>query len=115
MQTTSYAARAYRSSAGHRSLREQEADVFRRAIGALRATRDAGEAARARALADNRRLWGTVVDLMRDPDNALPEPLRAQIVSIGLAVQRDMDGGSPDWDFLIGINEQIAAGLCGQG
>lgn len=117
MQSTSYAARAYRTSAGHRSVREQEADVFRRANGALRSTRDpdTGTVARARALADNRRLWSTVVDLMRDPDNALPEALRAQIVSIGLAVQRDMEGANPDWDFLIAINEQIAAGLSGQG
>ena len=115
MQTTSYAARAYRSSAGHRSLREQEADVFRRANGALRANRDAGPVARTQALSDNRQLWGTVVDLMRDPANALPEALRAQIVSIGLAVQRNMDGEKPDWDFLIAINEQIAAGLSGQG
>ena len=115
MQMTSYAARAYQASSGRRSLREQEADVFRRVNGALRTTRDAGEMARIRALADNRRLWGTIMDLVRDPANALPEPLRAHIVSIGLAVQRDMDGANPDWDFLIGINEQIAAGLCGQG
>ncbi|MGS0626128.1 flagellar biosynthesis regulator FlaF [Ralstonia sp. VS2407] len=115
MQMTSRAARAYQASSGHRSLREQEADVFRRANGALRATRDAGPTARIRALADNRRLWGTVFALMRDPHNALPEGLRAQIVSIGLAVQRDMEGETPDWDFLIGINDQIAAGLSGQG
>lgn len=115
MQMTSYAARAYQASSGHRSLREQEADVFRRVNGALRVTRDAGEMARTRALADNRRLWGTVMDLMRDPANALPEPLRAQIVSIGLVVQRNMDGANPDWDFLIAINEQIVAGLSGQG
>lgn len=115
MQMTAYAARAYRASSGHRSLREQEADVFRRVNGALRSTRDADDMARVRALADNRRLWSAVVDLMRDPANGLPEALRAHIVSIGLAVQRDMDGAKPDWDFLIAINEQIAAGLCGQG
>lgn len=115
MQMMSYAARAYQTSSGRRSPREQEADVFRRANGALRSMRDAGDVARTRALADNRRLWGVVMDLMRDPDNALPAPLRAQIVSIGLAVQRNMDAENPDWDFLIGINEQIAAGLSGQG
>ncbi len=66
------------------------------------------------AIADNRRLWLTVADLMRDPLNALPEDLRASIVSVGMAVQREMEQESPDFDFLIGINENIAAGLSGQ-
>ena len=64
-----------------------------------------------RAIADNRRLWLTVNDLMRDPLNALPQDLRASIVSVGLAAQREMDRDSPDFDFLISINENIAAGL----
>ena len=68
-----------------------------------------------RALADNRRLWMTVHDLMRDPDNSLPAQLRASIVSVGLAVQREMDRDSPDFDFLIAINENFAAGLSDQG
>ena len=51
----------------------------------------AGPIPRVRALADNRRLWLTVADLMRDPENALPLELRASIVSVGLAVQREMD------------------------
>jgi flagellar protein FlaF len=67
-----------------------------------------------RALADNRRLWMTVGDLMRDPGNALPATLRAAILSVGLAVEREMDRESPDFDFLIEINEQLAAGLSGQ-
>ncbi len=55
-----------------------------------------------------------VTDLMRDPDNALPEALRASIISVGRSVQREMDGDTPDFDFLISINENIAAGLAGQ-
>lgn len=113
MPAPSLATRAYRASASHRSLRDQEADVFRYAIGALRSARDEGPLPRVKALADNRRLWGTVTDLMRDPDNKLPEALRAQIVSLGLAVQRNMDGEAPDFDFLIGVNENMAAGLSG--
>ena len=42
MPTLTQAARAYEAAATHRSLREQEADVFRRATGALKAARDAG-------------------------------------------------------------------------
>ncbi len=74
-----------------------------------------GTLPRVRAIADNRRLWMTVSDLMRDPLNALPEELRASIVSVGLTVQREMDREAPDFNFLIAINENIAAGLSGQG
>jgi len=109
------AARAYASAATYRSQRDQEADVFRRATGALKSARDAGQMPRVRAIADNRRLWLTVNDLMRDPLNPLPPNLRASIVSVGLAVQREMDRDSPDFDFLIAINENIAAGLSEQG
>jgi flagellar protein FlaF len=115
MSTMSQATRAYGNAATHRSLREQESDVFRRAIGALQAARDAGAVPRIQAIADNRRLWVTINDLMRDPLNTLPQELRASIVSVGLAVQREMEGETPDFDFLIAINENIAAGLSGQG
>ena len=55
----------------------------------------------------------TVSDLMRDPTNALPQDLRASILSVGITVQREMDEQSPDFDFLISINESIAQGLRG--
>jgi flagellar protein FlaF len=108
------ATRAYEAAATHRTQREQEADVFRRATGALKTARDADSLKRVRAIADNRLLWMTVADLMRDPVNALPTELRASIVSVGLAVQREMDRESPDFDFLIAVNENIAAGLAGR-
>ena len=85
--------------------------MFRRAIGALKAARAADALQRVRALADNRRLWMAVHDLMSDPTNNLPPPLRASIVSVGLAVQREMDRDAPDFAFLIAINESMAAGL----
>jgi flagellar protein FlaF len=113
MQTQARAAQAYRASSGHRNLREQEADVIRQTIGALRAARSQGLISQVRALADNRRLWTVVIDQLRDPANALPDTLRASIISVGLAVQREMDKQSPDFDFLIGVNENIAAGLSG--
>jgi flagellar protein FlaF len=108
------ATQAYAAAATHRSPREQEADVFRRANGALMTARNADPLQRVRAIADNRRLWLTVSDLMRDPSNALPVELRASVVSVGIAVQREMDRDSPDFDFLIAVNENIAAGLAGQ-
>lgn len=111
----SQAARAYASAATHRNQREQEADVLRRATGALKAARELGNIPRVQAIADNRRLWSTIADLMRDPLNSLPEDLRASIVSVGLAVQREMDRETPNFEFLIAINENIAAGLSNQG
>jgi flagellar protein FlaF len=115
MPNMNQAAYAYKSAANHRSHREQEADVFHRAIGALRAAREAEPLSRARALSDNRLLWLTVNDLMRDPANSLPLDLRASILSVGLAVQREMDRDRPDFDFLISVNENIAAGLTSGG
>jgi flagellar protein FlaF len=115
MQTMTQAARAYQAASSHRSRRAQEADVFRRAIGALKAARDAGPITRVRALADNRRLWLAVNDLMHDPASALPAELRASIVSVGVVVQREMDRDAPNFDFLISVNEHIAAGLSDPG
>lgn len=115
MTSLQHAAMAYQAASDKRSTREQEADVFRRANGALRAARNAGPIDRVRALADNRRLWVTVTDLVRDPSNALPNELRAAIASVGRAVQREMDQPEPDFDFLVGVNADLAAGLSGAG
>lgn len=115
MPNVTTAARAYEAAATQRSAREQEADVFRRAIGALKSARDSEPISRIRAIADNRRLWLAVTDLTRDPGNALPQELRASIVSVGIAVQREMDRSTPNFDFLISINEHIAEGLSANG
>lgn len=113
MQTMTRATNAYQKASAHRSLREQEADTFHHATGALRTARGGEAIQRARAIADNRRLWLAVNDLVRDPDNALPAELRASIASIAIAVRREMERDNPDFDFLISINENIAAGLLG--
>jgi flagellar biosynthesis regulator FlaF len=114
MSNASHAIQAYRTASRFRSQRDQEADVFRQAVAGLRSARDASEIQQIRALADNRRLWMTVTDLMRDPENGLPEPLRASIISVGLTVQREMAREAPDFEFLISVNENLAAGLAGQ-
>ncbi|MEO8714529.1 MAG: flagellar biosynthesis regulator FlaF [Acetobacteraceae bacterium] len=115
MQTMTRATSAYQQAAGHRSLRQQEADIFHQATGALRAARAGQSIERARAIADNRRLWLTVSDPMSDPANALPTGLRASIASVGISVRREMESAHPDFDFLIAINEHMAAGLADRG
>ncbi|WP_424135237.1 flagellar biosynthesis regulator FlaF [Roseomonas chloroacetimidivorans] len=112
---------AYRAARAAQPVRAQEADVFRRVTGALRAAQNlnGGEGVEAglravRALADNRRLWLAVEGVLVDPTNALPTPLRASIISVGRAVIREMEKDEPDLGFLIEVNENMAAGLSGQ-
>lgn len=111
--TSNAARRGYETASSFRSTREQEADVFRRVNGALRASEQGSPVQRVRALADNRRLWRTMSDLLRDPDNGLPRETRAALLSIGLTVEREMEEDQPDLAFLIAVNENIAAGLSG--
>ncbi len=113
MNLSQHAVRAYRVASESRNLREQEADVFRHANTILNTARTAGPIAQTRAVADNRRLWSLVTLLVSDSENQLPLPLRAQLASLGVAVQRELGKPEPDFDFVIGINEHIAAGLSG--
>jgi flagellar biosynthesis regulator FlaF len=115
MQTSLRAATAYRASAAHRSDRQREADIFLQVISTLRTARTAGPVPRVRALADNRRLWMTVMDVVRDPLNRLPDGTKSGLISIGLAVEREMDRDSPNFDFLIEVNQHIVAGLTADG
>lgn len=108
------AGRAYAAAASVRTPREQEADVFRRVVGALRAGRDGDMLARVKALSDCRLLWSQVAILVADPDNALPDPLKAGIISIAGAVDRDISGEAPDMHFLIEVTENMALGLSGR-
>jgi flagellar biosynthesis activator protein FlaF len=113
MPNHNLASRAYASAASNRTPRDQEADIFRMVIARLQAARQATAIARVRALADNRRLWTTVTDLVRDDRNPLPPETRSGILSIGLTVQREMDSDEPNFDFLITVNRNIADGLSG--
>ena len=113
--TFSPIARAYGATRAARDPREQEADVFRRVTGGLRAVGGQDGPARVRAVADNRRLWLAVESALTDPSNQLPSAMRAGLISLGRAVQREMDRADPDLAFLIEVNEQVAAGLAGQG
>jgi flagellar protein FlaF len=107
--------RAYGAARAARDPREQEADIFRRVTGGLRAVQRAQQGpARVRAVADNRRLWLAVESALADPANQLPPQMRAGLISLGRAVQREMDRGEPDLGFLIEVNEQVAEGLAGR-
>ena len=113
MYNANLASRAYASAAVNKTTREQEADVFRAVIARLQAARPDSPIARVRALADNRRLWMVVADLVRDPLNPLPPETRAGIISLSHTVRREMDADDPSFDFLITINWNMAEGLSG--
>jgi len=113
--TVAHVARAYGAARAARDPREQEADVFRRVNGGLRAALAQEGPARMRAVADNRRLWLAVESALADPSNQLPPATRAGLISLGRAVQREMDQGEPDLAFLIEVNDQVASGLAGRG
>jgi flagellar biosynthesis regulator FlaF len=113
MPSLQLASRAYAAAAVNMTVRQQEAAMFQLINARLQGARHDSAIARVRALADNRRLWMAVGDLVRDPGNNLPPETRAGLVSIGLSVQREMDSDEPSFDFLIAINKTIAEGLTG--
>jgi flagellar biosynthesis regulator FlaF len=105
---------ANRGAAAYRrrlSTRQMEAEVFARANRAIRESRDGGPLARARALADNRRLWDAVQAAVIDPTNALPAELRASIAGVAIAVLRECGREEPDLDFVAEMNDHFAAAL----
>jgi flagellar protein FlaF len=73
--------------------------------------------ARMEALDWNRRMWSTLAADCHQPGNALPKPLRAQIVSLSLWVGRHTSQvmrGQEQFEPLIDINRIIMQGLAGQ-
>lgn len=108
------AARAYNTRSADRSLKLQEADIFLRATAAMRIALHGGALELTKAVSDNRLLWMSVVSALKDPSNALPNDLKASIIAVGMAVQRELAAVKPDLPFLIGINEHIIAGLNGR-
>lgn len=105
------ARRAYQMTRQAMDPREQEADVVRRVTWALKEALEQEGIPRARAIADNRRLWIALEASVRHPANQLPRDTKLTMLSVGRAVLREMESNTPDLGFLIEVNEQLAAGL----
>ena len=74
-------------------------------------------AARIEALDWNRRLWTTLANDCARPENALPEVVRAQIISLSLFVNRQTSAvvrRDASIDLLIEVNRSIMQGLAPQ-
>jgi len=95
------------------SDREREAKLFERMRGRvlLAMKEEDFSLSRARTLADLHRLWTHVATLVSDDDNKLPQELRARIVSVAMAMLRDLDGETPDLDFQAEVLGNFAEGL----
>jgi flagellar protein FlaF len=99
-----------------RTAREQERDIIALVTQRLRAASSAKDDAilLARAVSDNTTVWYILVSDLASEGNQLPVELRAQIVSVGLAVIREcekLNKTEVDLDFLIAINQAIIDGL----
>lgn len=102
-----------------RSQRATEYDAFSKISHKLRDAardRDHNFPAFAAALADNRRLWTTLAVDVAQPENALPDDLRARIfwlAEFAEAETRRLLRGAGDARVLIEINAAIMQGLRG--
>lgn len=103
---------------------ESPRDIEYRALGVVTAAlvraRDEGRAnpgALARAIHDNRRLWRIFAADCAEPANALPEQVRARIISISIFVDRHCSAvmrEGAELDPLIDINRALMEGLAGR-
>ena len=99
------------------TMRASERAAMDRVIVMLRAGQDKGPQSRERieALFYLKRLWTIFLDDLRDPNNELPEQLRAGIISIGIWMMKEIDRArrraTDDLTPMIEINELIRDGL----
>jgi flagellar protein FlaF len=97
--------------------RERERAVLERAIRMLAIAKVKGPRSQESFEATSylRRLWTVFIEDLGNDGNALPAPLRASLISIGLWILREADlidsGGADAFDGLIEINQMIADGL----
>lgn len=99
------------------AMRAQEQRAMNHVIDLLREGVAAGRGSRqmVNALYQLRRLWLVFLEDLNNPDNALPNQLRAGLISIGIWVHKEIDrinsGATTDLTPLIEINEIIRDGL----
>jgi flagellar protein FlaF len=98
-------------------MRAHERHAMDRVIELLRAARARGPGTRevVEALYYLRRLWAIFLDDLNNPENELPDQLRAGIISIGIWMNKEIDrvraGQTTDLTAMIEINEIIRDGL----
>lgn len=100
------------------SPKQQEREVIARVTHRLRVAGEKNDPVEiARSISDNQVLWTVLMADLQNPANALPPALKASIISVGMAVMREMDNlgkGTLDFDFLVTVNQNIMDGLEGK-
>jgi flagellar protein FlaF len=99
------------------TMRARERQAMDRVIAMLRTAQEKGPGSRERveALFYLRRLWMIFLNDLNDPNNELPEQLRAGVISIGIWMMKEIDrvrgGATNDLTPMIEINALIRDGL----
>ena len=99
------------------TMRARERQAMDRVVEMLRTAQEKGPLSRERieALYYLRRLWTIFIDDLNDPNNELPEQLRAGIISIGIWMMKEIERVrgrlTDDMTPMIEINELIRDGL----
>ena len=120
MQPNAYAARAY--SQNTRSMgapRTVEYQAFARVTALLNAAAkpDAPAQDRIQAILQNNKLWGVLANDLLSDENALPQDLRAQLLSLSEFARKHglrAMSGEAEIETLVDINVTIMRGLRGQ-
>jgi flagellar biosynthesis activator protein FlaF len=98
-------------------MRAREHDAIGRGVELLEAAKKAGARSgeAIEALSYSRRLWMIFIDDLGSKGNDLPEDLRAQLISIGIWIMKEIErlrtGATASFDDLIEINAIIRDGL----
>ena len=100
-----------------KEARERERQALERSIELLQSAEKAGVSSREaiEAVLFVQRLWGILIEDLARPENALPKPLRADLISIGLWVMRESEqirlGKSENFKAIIEVSAAIRDGL----
>jgi len=104
------------SESGNRK-RENERLAIEQSVALLKSAEKAGPSSReaVEAICFINRLWSFLLEDLAKPDNALPEEVRAKLISIGIWMLREAqsisNGKSNNFAGLIEISNVIAEGL----
>jgi flagellar protein FlaF len=100
-----------------KEARDRERRAIERSIELLHAAEAKGAQSReaVESLLFVRRLWGTFIEDLAKPENDLPKPLRADLISVGLWIMSEAEqirlGKSSNFKGLIEISTEICEGL----
>ena len=104
------------SESGNRK-RENERLAIEQSVALLKSAEKAGPSSReaVEAICFINRLWSFLLEDLAKPDNALPDDVRAKLISIGIWMLREAqsisNGKSNNFAGLIEISNVIAEGL----